>query len=955
MRQVFAFFAVVITSAIFGQEKRPIDYSLYDSWNSIGEINQSNSGELVSYTINPSVGDGTLYIANVVSGSKRSFERGKNLAFHYKEEFCVFLISPHFDSVRQKKLDKVEEDKLPKDSLAIYWPAKDSVAFFPNIKSYQLAERGDVVAFLSTEDLRDCKTEKPGKKKKRKGGYPGGKSRKKKKKKGDCNCELETSGKTMSLYYPRHGTTSTIHHVTDYEISSRDVVLAVTSEKGTKDTLSVWLVNFDVQSNEVTLAMQSERLLAAAELTFDYSGSKFAFIASRDTSEKKNFELYSGGLLIVDSTRAGMPEGYSVSEFGNLRFSKDGTKLYFGTNKIVRQEPKDTLLDSEKAKVDVWVGSDLLIQPNQLVDLSSDQKKNYLAVYHLDEDRMVQLADEKVSEVRTRRFGNSDIAIGIDEKPYHVERTWMSPWQSDVYAVNLIDGSKTMLHEGAWETGSMSPSGKLYVWFNPEDSIWYGKSVFGQEEWKLTESVDACFAGDMNGQPSLANSEGFVGWTFLDGNEFAIVNSQWDLFILQPRDPKSTNAPLWYKLSDSPVNAKYKFRLMDITDPDSAYVAIVGNYVVGVDDWTKREMLFEIVPSDIRYEFEEKLSSAHAFTHLTKARKSKQLLFRRMSFTDYPELESTGDNFSSIKVITKTNPIQSELNWGTVELVNWKSYSGIPLRGLLYKPENFDAAKKYPMIVYFYELYQDQLHTYYSPKATASVIYPTEYVSNGYIVFIPDVRYKPGYPAKSAYDCIVSGSDYLVRKYSWIDSTRLGLQGQSWGGYQTAMLVTMTNKYKVAMAGAPVSNMFSAYGGIRWGTGLCRMFQYEHGQSRIGNTIWERPDLYIENSPLFHLPNVKTPLLIMHNDDDGAVPWYQGIELYMGLRRLNQPVWLLNYNGDKHNLTQLANKKDLSIRMRQFFDHYLLGKPAPEWMTEGIPAVEKGKNNGFDPTEAEEK
>jgi dipeptidyl aminopeptidase/acylaminoacyl peptidase len=158
----------------------------------------------------------------------------------------------------------------------------------------------------------------------------------------------------------------------------------------------------------------------------------------------------------------------------------------------------------------------------------------------------------------------------------------------------------------------------------------------------------------------------------------------------------------------------------------------------------------------------------------------------------------------------------------------------------------------------------------------------------------------------------------------------------------------MTGKYRAAMAGAPVSNMFSAYGGLRWGSGMSRMVQYEHTQSRIGATIWERPDLYIENSPIFGLPNVTTPVLIMHNDNDGAVPWYQGIEMYMGLRRLDKEVWLLNYNGDAHNLRKLANKRDLSIRMRQFFDYYLLDAPMPSWMKNGVPAIDKGKNPGFE-------
>jgi dipeptidyl aminopeptidase/acylaminoacyl peptidase len=314
-----------------------------------------------------------------------------------------------------------------------------------------------------------------------------------------------------------------------------------------------------------------------------------------------------------------------------------------------------------------------------------------------------------------------------------------------------------------------------------------------------------------------------------------------------------------------------------------------------------------------------------------------------MTTIDYPELYIINEEFEIEKKISVTNPQQEEYNWTTVELIKWKDYNGTELEGLLYKPENYDASKEYPLMVYFYELYSDRMHQHYIPKPTASIVYATEYASAGYFVFIPDIRYTPGHPAQSAYDAIMSGTDRVLELYENVDSTRMALQGQSWGGYQTAQLVTMTNRYAAAMAGAPVTNMFSAYGGIRWGSGLNRQFQYERTQSRIGYTIWEKPELYVENSPQFHLPNVQTPLMIMHNDGDGAVPWYQGIELFTGLNRRVNPAGVLNYNGSEHHLMQNANRIDLSIRMRQFFDHYLLGKDAPQWLTEGIPATVKGK------------
>ena len=250
------------------------------------------------------------------------------------------------------------------------------------------------------------------------------------------------------------------------------------------------------------------------------------------------------------------------------------------------------------------------------------------------------------------------------------------------------------------------------------------------------------------------------------------------------------------------------------------------------------------------------------------------------------------------------------------------------------------------MIVYFYERNNNTLYNYLAPSPTPSRLNVPFFVSRGYVVFVPDIWYITGHPGKSAYDYIVSGTRALI-KQGFIDSTKIGLQGQSWGGYQTAYLITQTNLYAAAWAGAPVVNMFSAYGGVRWETGVNRQMQYEKTQSRIGATIWDKPQLYIENSPLFHLQKVKTPLVIMSNDADGAVPWYQGIEFFTAMRRLHKPVWLLNYNGEAHNLVERRNRKDIQIREQQFFDWKLKGDPAPKWITEGVPAVFKGRDLGL--------
>jgi dipeptidyl aminopeptidase/acylaminoacyl peptidase len=289
---------------------------------------------------------------------------------------------------------------------------------------------------------------------------------------------------------------------------------------------------------------------------------------------------------------------------------------------------------------------------------------------------------------------------------------------------------------------------------------------------------------------------------------------------------------------------------------------------------------------------------------------------------------------------------QSDYVWGDVELYKWEAYDGTDMEGLLYKPSNFDSTKKYPMIVYFYEKYSDNLHRYYVPKPSHSTINFTEYVSNGYVIFVPDIVYQTGKPGESAYNCIVSGTKSLMKE-NWIDTNKIGIQGQSWGGYQVAYLITRTNIYAAAESGAPVSNMTSAYGGIRWGSGMSRAFQYEKGQSRIGVDMWTDLDLYIENSPIFFADKVETPLLIMHNTKDGAVPWSQGIEYFSALRRLDKKVWMLSYDDD-HNLMKWPNRVDLNIRMKQFFDYYLKDEQMPLWMKEGLPYSKKGKEDAYE-------
>jgi dipeptidyl aminopeptidase/acylaminoacyl peptidase len=260
---------------------------------------------------------------------------------------------------------------------------------------------------------------------------------------------------------------------------------------------------------------------------------------------------------------------------------------------------------------------------------------------------------------------------------------------------------------------------------------------------------------------------------------------------------------------------------------------------------------------------------------------------------------------------------------------------------MLIKPENFDPKQKYPMIVYIYEKLSDGVHRFVDPRPGHSVN-PSFYASNGYLIFMPDIVYTIGYPGQSALKCVLPAVQAVVDQ-GFVNEDAIGIQGHSWGGYQIAYMVTQTNRFKAAAPGALVANMTSAYSGIRWGTGLPRQFQYEHTQSRIGGSLWEEPLRFIENSPVFQAHRVQTPILMLHNDADDAVPWYQGIEFYLALRRLNKEAYFFNYNGEPHGIRRRPNQKDYTRRLQEFFDHFLKGAPSPEWMEKGIPYLQREK------------
>jgi dipeptidyl aminopeptidase/acylaminoacyl peptidase len=921
IRSLLLVYGLFFAIGTFSQ-KIAIDHTAYNRWNKIERQVISNDGNWIAYETTPLKGDGFVCIFNVLTNKTDTIHRGKAPMFNGHSTLLLIKITPGYDTLRNCEFNKVEKTKWPKDSLYILDLSTQKSLKVAKLKQYKLSNDGGRVAYL-TEAAKISPAKKkwycPFQKKEQ----PAPKSN------GGLLVVLNNS---LEKEFEKN-------QVTEFEFTPKGEWLSfITHQKVKSDSFSLHFYDFNAKNSH---QLKNETAYKLPAWSPDLS--KVAFLSSSDSSKIKQYTLHYMSTsdwvdwVIGDSLTKEIDTTKGISENREPLFSKQGNYLFFGVADRVKVV-KDTLLDSEKVLLDIWHYQDDRIQPQQLVQLKEDLKKNDLYVLDIDHKKILRISNDTL-RVYVDKNQIGDFLLATSNQSYAIQSQWSSPALEDVYRIHLPTGEIRLIKAAQGFGGALSPKGRFYSYFDANS-----KNHFLVDMEKNTETCVTCevknvtWHEDINGQPML---EGPIrDLQYVAGEDNFIVSSEFDIWNYS----LETKSITCLTENEGALNG---IRLsLTKWESDSVYVDLNDCYVRGLNTKTKGSHIFSFQNHNDHVDFREVYQTDHIITSLLTSKNNKQIMLRKMSISQYPEISLMDSSFADEKIISNTNPQQKDYNWATVELVKWKGYDGTSLEGLVYKPEDFDPTKKYPLIIYYYELNADNLHNHNAPRPSSSTINPVEYASAGYLVFIPDIRYKAGYPAKSAYNCIMSGTDHLIKNFP-VDSLKMGLQGQSWGGYQTAQLITMTTRYAAAMAGAPVGNMFSAYGGIRWGSGLNRQFQYESTQSRIGKTIWEAQDAYIENSPIFHLPNVSTPLLLMHNDMDGSVPWYQSIEIYNGMRRLNKPCWLLNYNNDDHNLTKMPNKMDLSIRMRQFFDHYLLNKPAPSWITDGLPATQKGIITGY--------
>ena len=937
MRRV-AVFAVLLQGSVLGwAQKRPITPQDFDSWKSISGQALSRDGKWLAYGVFPEEGNGEVVVRELATGKEKRFAAGQlppppapdpnaegpepprniKLTFTRDGRELVFLAYATREKVEEAKKTK----KPAHEELVVVELGAGTAARVAEVKSFQVPEKGDgYVAYLkygvvaakapATESVEPADDKD--------GQARGGRSA------GGGGGNTSQYGSELVLRMLAGGTEREFADVLEYQLAKdgKELAYSVASPKAEMDGVFV-----------AATAGGEPRVLVNGKgryehVVWDDQLKQLAFIgAVGDDAKKDPYSVYlwrvgeAKAAVVVSAASPGFRQGFVVSEGTGISFAKDGTRMFFGA--APPPPPAHaTAIDEDKPSFDLWNYKDDSIQPIQKVRAPADLKRSYRAVYLVPQKKMLQLADKTMPDVVLSEDGHW--GLGSYDKEYRAALDYGDSFR-DYSLVEVENGKRTPLakkHEG---TMRWSGDGKYVVYFDGKD--WFTIARDGGRTVNLTGKLAVKFWDEENDTPSIPPPYGLGGWTKDD--KYVLLYDHYDVWQVAPDGGSAVNLT-----QGTGRAAILELRYVKL-DPEEKVIDPAKPLLLRAEQTETRDTGFYTTTIGAKVAPKKLMMETKDFGQPIKAKDADVLVLTAQTYTEFPDLLVTSESFAKMQRVSDADPQMKALAFGTDEMVSFENLDGVHLQGILYKPDGFDATKKYPMIVYIYEKLSQNINHFVDPRPMDSINI-SYYVSHGYLVFTPDIVYTTGYPGQSALKCVMAGVNSMVAK-GFVDEKNIGIQGHSWGGYQIAYMVTQTTRFKAAEDGAPVANMISAYDGIRWGPGRPRQFQYEQTQSRIGGTPWRYPLRFIENSPIFMVDKIETPLLIVHNDQDDAVPWYQGIEFFLALRRLGKEAYMYTYNGEPHHLRRRANQKDYAIRMAQFFDYELKGAAKPAWMEKGVP------------------
>ncbi len=905
---LFILFLFIATATATAQEKK-LSIDDYGQWSHIRGTELSNDGAWMAYALSPNDGDDTLYVKSLSGSELYEISIGGDAEFSNDNQWVSYTTQPGEEA----------REKMEESNQRVF-----ETAWLLNLESGEKysVERAGSMAF--SED---------------------GKHWVVRREKEDPESE-GPRGRDLILRNLQDGSLMNIGNVSEYSFNKRSDMLAYLVDAEDKTGNGLYLRNLEngrIQTLDSDTVMYTGMTWDdgdARQAQWDTKGRKLAVLKGPKVDSlihRPNkllvIEDLDGSVtknLFDPAAEQNFPEGMVVSENRSLSWSTYGNTVFFG----MREQQPDLEMDRDTVpNVDVFHWKDDRIQTVQKQEAAGDRRFTWVASYQPESEQYARLTNENMRELNFSR--HNEYMIGRNEKPYISDINWgVSP--ADLYRVNIETGERTKFADKVKRPMGYSPDGRYYLYqqVSEQDTVLMVYDVENDEKTNISGSAPVTFLDVEHPYPHESPTYGVAGWT--EDKEHVIVNHKYDLWMLALDGSEAVNIT-----QGAGEENQIIFRYENL-DEDQEWIDTSEELLLtAFGEWTKKDGFYRLSMGD---DPEPLLFADASFGGVEKAEDADRVIMTRETFEEFPDYYHTTTDFSELQQITDANPQQSEYAWGRRVLVEYENDRGIKLQGTLTLPANYDPDKKYPMIVYFYEQMSDRHHQYSMPVYDDRPHMST-YASNGYLVLMPDNVYQTGRPGTSSLDCITAATQKVI-DLGYADPDRIGLQGHSWGGYQSSFILTQTDMFATVVTGAPPTNLTSFYNNIYGSTGTNHHGIMEIGQVRMGRgvTPWTHRETYQRENPMYHVPDIETPFMILHGTDDGAVDWMQGLEFYNAARRMDKEVVLLSYPDEGHHLGREANQKDFQVRMKQWFDHYVKGEPAPEWMKEGIPYLEKTYN-----------
>ena len=912
--------ALLCASAINAQQKKNLTTDDYGKWQTIGANDLSPNGEWVAYQIVVQEDNDTMYVVNRHTNKIYTLEFASAPEFSKDNKWMAYRIGLPFKEA-EKLRDQTKPIEYKMGLLNLESGKKESIQ---NISRFGFSRNGKFLAAWLAPPK-----------------------------------ENKDKGSVLLVKNMSDNSTHTIGNVTEYAFNKKSDYLSYIVESANVAGNSVELFNLNTYSLQVI----ASDTLKFSKLNWQKEGDGFTFFKSfkKEGYEEENaivysyIDMYKTPVLKIFSPSevTAFPKNMRVSNGSTPRLSDDMSAVFFGlkswTVKPKKEEKKAA--DSTKVKtdttraatdtskgmlskktnpdeklpaVDIWHWKDPEVQPRQKITYAQDKEASYLSVWNIHTGHFYQLAKENTPDALLT--GNQQYAITSTNKKY---KPAFKEDYADFYLVNVKTGEEILLYEksldGFYTGPRPSPDGKFLYYF--KDRHWWTYDIASQQNTNITQNIKSNFWDTRDDHPASKPPVGFGGW--IKADKEVILYDEYNVWAVTP-DGKSAR-----KLTEGEKDEIiFRVTRVDFEDPfiDDAKPIYLSAY----GDKSKKFGYYKSENGKVDQLIFESLS----VSRLTKAKDANTFTYVKQDYNLSPELYA-GDNFTNDKKITGTNPQQQNYYWGKSQLISYTNKNGKKMQGALFYPANYEAGKQYPMIVYIYELLSNTVHGYTTPSVRGAYN-TTNFTTNGYFIFRPDIVYETNDPGMSAVNCVIPAVKEVL-KTGMIDKDKVGLMGHSWGAYQTSFLVTQTDIFKAASAGAPLTDLISMSLSIYWNSGSTDQKIFETSQGRFDGPWYERTDAHIRNSPMFNAAKIKAPLLVAFGDKDGAVDWHQGIEMYGTMRRMEKPHVMLVYADENHGLAKKENQIDYQKRQKEWFDHYLLGKPAEKWITDGVSYLDKMK------------